>query len=43
VHTFPAGGRFSEISETDALHTAADGIPSRDYGQCATRDIRGPV
>ena len=43
VHTFAAGGRFSEISETNALYAAADGIPSRDYGHSATRDIRGPV
>jgi hypothetical protein len=43
VHTFAARGRFSEVSETDALHAAADGIPSRDYGHSATRDIRALV
>ena len=33
VHTFAARGRFSKISEADALHPSADHISSRDSGQ----------
>ena len=43
VHTFAARDRFSEISETDALHPTADDVPSRDYCQSATCSVRGAV